>query len=264
MKIYYFVDCKFYKYIHVLKRKIRMIVVRQFSLSLFMLLFLTLSIIYYPCLIFSQSSNIPKLQVLKKGMDERITFPYNASNHDRKNSFEYKFKEPILNDWNIFINNNISYSNSPEAKTVIQLKEPYPSEKFVELTMFGDKSKKFSVAVNTNESGRLELYRNPFNGWSLDNPVVVSSGVDQGISVTDGKRIIVDKLSVNGFNLGSISVFGKDESTLPNSALKGSIQFEAIYGHPAQSFMYYMPLIVMIGVGGILLYLIKVKKREPS
>ncbi len=40
------------------------------------------------------------------------------------------------------------------------------------------------------------VYQNNFNGWSLDDPVVVTSGADQGISVTDGKRIVVDKLSI--------------------------------------------------------------------
>ncbi|MDQ6723089.1 MAG: hypothetical protein M3Z01_02320 [Thermoproteota archaeon] len=197
-------------------------------------------------------------------MDDKITFPYTSSNHDRKNPSIYVFKESIPNDWNVFINNNMSYSNNPEAKTVIQLKEPYPSEKFIELTMFGGKSKKFSIAVNTNESGRLQLYQNDFDGWSLDNPVVVTSGVDQGISVTDGKRIVVDKLSLNGFNLGSINVYGKDETTLPDSTLRGSILFEVLFGHPTQSFLYYMPLIVMVGVGGVILYLLKVKKRDRS
>lgn len=229
---------------------------------MFFLLFLALFIMYYPNITFSQLNDGPKLQVLKKNMDERIIFPYNASNHDRKNPSEFIFKEPIQNDWNVFINNNISYSNSPEAKTVIQLKEPYPSQKYVEITMFGDRSKKFSVAVNTNESGRLQLYQNNFNGWSSSNPVAITSGVDQGISVTDGDRIVVDKLSLNGFNLGSINVYGKDEPSLPNSALKGSIEFETIFGHPSQSNIYYMPLIVMIGVGGTLLLLLKLKKRN--
>lgn len=233
-----------------------------FSCTLFFLLFLALFIMYYPNITFSQLNDGPKLQVLKKNMDERIIFPYNASNHDRKNPSEFIFKEPIQNDWNVFINNNISYSNSPEAKTVIQLKEPYPSQKYVEITMFGDRSKKFSVAVNTNESGRLQLYQNNFNGWSSSNPVAITSGVDQGISVTDGDRIVVDKLSLNGFNLGSINVYGKDEPSLPNSALKGSIEFETIFGHPSQSNIYYMPLIVMIGVGGTLLLLLKFKKRN--
>jgi hypothetical protein len=241
-----------------------MILFRQFTFSYFLLLFLflTLSIIYYPSLSFSQSNDSPKFQVLNKNTDIRITFPYTASNHDRKNPSDYIFKEPILNDWNLFINNNISYSTSPEAKTVIQFKEPYPSEKFIELTMFGDKSKKFSIAVNTKESGRLQVYQNNFDGWSLDNPVVVTSGVDQGISITNGKRIVVDKLSLNGFNLGSINVYGKDEPQFPNSTLKGSIQFEAIFGHPAQSYIYYMPLIVLVGVGGIVIFLLKTKKRD--
>jgi hypothetical protein len=245
-----------------------MILFRHFDFYYgFFLLFLilTLSIIYYPGLSFSQSSeDSPKLQVLKKGNDERITFPYNASNHDRKNPSQYIFKEPIPNNWNIFINNSLYYTNSPEAKTIVQLKEPSPSEKYIELSMFGDKSKKFSVAVNTKEGGLLIVYQNNFNGWSLDNPVVVTSGADQGISVTDGKRIVVDKLGLNGFNLGSINVYGKDVSTLPDSVSNGYIGFEIIFGHPSQSYIYYMPLIVLVGVGGTVIFLLKVKRRSLS
>jgi hypothetical protein len=245
-----------------------MILFRHFDFYYgFFLLFLilTLSIIYYPGLSFSQSSeDSPKLQVLKKGNDERITFPYNASNHDRKNPSQYILNEPIPNNWNVFINNTLSYTNSPEAKTIVQLKEPYPSQKYIELAMFGDSSKKFSVAVHTNESGYLIVYQNNFNGWSLDNPVVVTSGADQGLSVTDGKRIVVDKLSLNGFTLGSINVYGKDASTLPDSVSNGYIGFEIIFGHPSQSYIYYMPLIVLVGVGGTVIFLLKVKKRSLS
>ena len=97
---------------------IKMIIYKQFSLPcfLFLFLFLTLSIIYYPSLIFSQSNDAPKFQVLKKDMDEKITFPYTALESYSKNPSEYVFKKPILNDWNVFLYNNIFYSNKPEAK----------------------------------------------------------------------------------------------------------------------------------------------------
>ena len=242
-----------------------MFLLRQFTLyyNFFLLfLFLTLSIIYYPALSFSQSDDNPKLQVLKKGNDERITFPYNASNHDRKNPSQFIFNEPIPNNWNVFINNSLSYTNNSEAKTIVQLKEPAPSEKYIELAMFGGESKRFSVAVNTKESGHLIVYQNNFNGWSLDNPVVITSGADQGISVTDGKRIVVDKLGLSGFTLGSINVYGKDVNTLPDSVSKGSMVFEIIFGHPSGSYIYYMPLIVLVGVGGTIIFLLKVKKRN--
>ena len=72
--------------------------------------------------------------------------PYNASNLARQNSLEYVFQEPILNNWILTIANKIFYSDNPEAKTVIQIKEPYPSEKFIEIAMFGDKSRKFYVS----------------------------------------------------------------------------------------------------------------------
>ncbi len=63
----------------------------------------------------------------------------------------------------------------------------------------------------------------------MDNHVVVTnvtSGVDNGIPITDGKRLIASNLSLYSFNLGSINVYGKDEFSFLDSELKGFMQFE--------------------------------------
>jgi hypothetical protein len=174
------------------------------------------------------------------------------------------FQEPILNNWILTIANKVFYSDNPEAKTVIQIKEPYPSEKFIEIAMFGDKSRKFYVAVNTNDTGYMKLYQNNMNGWSADKPVVLTHAIVQGLSVADGKRTIIDKLSLDGFNIGSIKVYGKDEAKLPSSALSGSIDFEVFFGNPSESPLYYLPLVMIVGVGGLLIFLLVFKKRRSK
>lgn len=135
----------------------------------------------------------------------------------------------------MLISNNVSYSDSnPGAKTIIQIKEPNPSVKFIELTMFGDVgSKKFIVALN-NGTGYSQLYANDQSGWSTDNSVFVTYGDNRGLTVTDGKKTVIDKLPLNGFNLGSISVYGKGDSTLPDSALGGAIKFGVVYGNSSK------------------------------
>ncbi len=227
-------------------------------------LFITFGIMCNPSLTFSQSNQSQDFQTFKKNNNERFTFPYSASNQERQNSTEYKFQDPVLNDWILLINNNLTYSNNPEAKTVIQIKEPSPSEKFIEITMFGDESKQFFVAANTNETGYMKLYENKENGWYGDNPVVLTHANVQGLSVSNGKRIVIDKLSLNGFKIGSIDVYGKDESQLPDSASSGYVNFEVLHGNPSQSPLYYLPFIVMVGVGGLVISLLVFKKRRQT
>ena len=107
------------------------------------------------------------------------------------------------------------------------------------------------------------MYENNQNGWSTDGPVTVSHANVQGLSVTNGKRIVLDKLGLNGFDVGSIDVYGKDESSMPNSTYGGgSIQFEVLSGNLSESILYYMPLVMIAGVGGTVIFLLFWKKRN--
>ncbi len=160
------------------------------------------------------------------------------------------------------IQNNLTYSNSENAKTVIKIQEPAPSEKFIELAMFSDKTGKFWAAINTNESGYIRVYEREKDGWSRDQPIFVAHANNQGLTITNGKRIIIDKLSVNDFVVGSVSIYGKDESTDPDNSNSGTISFDIIFGNPAESPLYYLPLITMIAIGSIVLVLIIRKKRD--
>ena len=218
--------------------------------------------IFSPNPSFSQSTNTSQeFQTAKTNVSESFVLPFNDTNTDRRNPVEYVFNEPKVNNWIISIYNNLSYYNDNASKTIIKIKEPPPSEKFIELMLFGDQSKRFIVSVNTNDTGYMRMYENNQNGWSTDGPVTVSHANVQGLSVTNGKRIVLDKLGLNGFNVGSIEVYGKDEPSMSNSTFGGSIQFEVLNGSLTESVLYYMPLVMIVGVGGTLIFLLFWKKR---
>ena len=205
-----------------------------------------------------------KYQVIKTKNREQFVLPYTASNDDRKHPLIYSYDNPKGLNWILTIQNNLSYAIRQDAKTIVKLQEPIPSEKFIEVAMFGDISKKFWVAVNTNESGYMRLYdESGSNGWSRDQPVIIAHGNNQGLTITNGKRIVVDKLSLDGFTLGSIVVYGKDDSDSPLNTYGGNLSFDVIYGNPAESPLYYLPVGMLIGVGGLVIGLVIFKKRKP-
>jgi hypothetical protein len=205
-----------------------------------------------------------KYQVIKTKNSEQFVLPYTASNDDRKHPLIYSYDNPKGLNWILTVQNNLSYAFRQDAKTIVKLQEPIPSEKFIEIAMFGDVSKKFWVAVNTNESGYMKLYdESGTNGWSRDQPVIIAHGNNQGLTITNGKRIVVDKLSLDGFTLGSIVVHGKDDSDSPLNTYGGNLSFDLIYGNPAESPLYYLPVGMLIGVGGLVIGLVIFKKRKP-
>jgi hypothetical protein len=200
--------------------------------------------------------------VIKSKNSERFIVDYNASNTFRRQPVVYEFSQPIPTNWQFTIQNNLSYSDSSDAKTIIKIQEPAPSEKFIELAMFSEKTGKFWVAINTNESGYIRVYERDQDGWSRDQPVFVAHANNQGLTITNGKRIIVDKLSVNDFIVGSVSIYGKDELTSPDNSNNGTISFDILFGNPADSPLYFVPLIVIIAMGIIILVLLVRKKRD--
>ena len=236
----------------------------------YLLSVLLIIIIFAPLLSSGQNQqqqlNLPqdKYQIIKTKNSEQFVLPYTVSNDYRKNPMIYTYDESKSDNWILTILNNLSYAIRPDAKTIVKLQEPAPSEKFIEIAMFGDVSKKFWVAVNTNETGYMKLYdESGTNGWSQEQPIIIAHGNNQGLTVTNGKRIVIDKLSLDGFTLGSIVVYGKDNSDSPLNAYGGDLSFNVIYGNPAESPLYYLPVGMLVGVGGLVIGLVIFKKRKP-
>ena len=199
--------------------------------------------------------------VTKSKSHERFVVPFSASNTDRKNPVIYTYEIPKDVSWILGIENNMTYNNSSESKTIIKLMENQPSEKFIELAMF-EQNEKFWIAVNTNESGYIRVHEQDTDGWSRDEPIMVAHANNQGLTVTNGKRIVIDRLSLDGFSLGSIAIYGKDDTDSPINTLDGYLSFDLTYGNPRDSPLYFLPIIMLVLVGGIVFYLLKIKKRD--
>ncbi|HEY9485519.1 MAG TPA: hypothetical protein VIQ04_02660 [Nitrososphaeraceae archaeon] len=199
--------------------------------------------------------------VTKSKSHESFVVPFSASNTDRKNPVIYTYEIPKDVSWILGIENNMTYNNSSESKTIIKLMENQPSEKFIELAMF-EQNEKFWIAVNTNESGYIRVHEQDTDGWSRDEPIMVAHANNQGLTVTNGKRIVIDRLSLDGFSLGSIAIYGKDDIDSPINTLDGYLSFDLTYGNPRDSPLYFLPIIMLVLVGGIVFYLLKIKKRD--
>lgn len=206
-------------------------------------------------------SNEDNLNVTKSKSHERFVVPFSASNTDRKNPVIHTYEIPKDVSWILNIENNMTYNNSSEAKTIIKLMENKPSEKFIELALF-EQNEKFWVAVNTNESGYIKVHEQDTDGWSRDEPIIVAHANNQGLTITNGKRIVIDRLSLNGFSLGSIAIYGKDDTDSPINTLEGYLSFDLLYGNPRDSPLYFLPIVMLVLVGGLVLYLLKIKKRD--
>jgi hypothetical protein len=218
-------------------------------------------ILFLPALTFAQGQEDYK--VVKSERSESFVLPYSAANRNDSDPLVYTFEQPKQPSWILGIQNNLSYIPREGARTIIKIQEPAPSEKYVEIAMYGDQSKRFWVAVNTPEAGYARLYDSE-NGWSTEGTVSVSHTENAGLSVTNGERTVVDRLDVNGFTAASIAVYGNDGNTTLANAYAGDITFEILYGSFEQSPIYYLPAAVMAGVGGIIIGLLILKKRKPS
>lgn len=204
---------------------------------------------------------IQPFNVIKTSKDESFVIPYQAANRDNRNPYVYKYDQSKGQNWIFTIDNKLVYAPGNDSKVVIMIKEAAPSTKYIQLFLYGDGAqKKFVVAVNVPETGYQIL---DTGQWVDKELVTVTNADNSGLSVTDGQRIAVDRLDIQGFDPASIEVYGKDESTAPPSATAGTLGLTILYGNLADSPTYYVPAAVMIGVGVLMGVLLYKKKRTP-
>lgn len=201
--------------------------------------------------------------VVKSDRSESFVLPSDASNHNYDSPLVYTFDEPKHASWIMTIRNNLVYVPNNDSKTIIRFQEAAPSEKYIELLMDGGKSKRYWVAVNTQEAGYARMY-DENHGWTTDAPISVTHVENGGLTVTNGKRIVLDRLDLDGFSLSSIAVYGNEGNKTTANTYGGDISFEILFGSFDRSSLYYVPLSVTLGVGGLIIGLLIFKKRKPE
>ena len=224
-------------------------------------LLLVVSVFLLPALAFAQSQE--DFQVVKTQGSESFVIPYTASNRNEQDPLVYTFDQIKQSSWIISIQDNMSYIPREGVRTIIKIQEPAPSEKFIELGIYGDESKRYWVAVNTPETGYARMYDSE-NGWSPEQPISVAYTANTGLTVTNGQRIVVDRLDLGSFAAASIVVYGNDKNSTLANAYAGDIAFQVLFGSFEQSPLYFVPIAVIAGIFGLVAALLIVKKRKPS
>lgn len=217
-------------------------------------------VLFLPALALAQEQDYT---VVKSDKSESFVLPYTASNQNEDSPLIYTFDDPKRPSWILTIWNNMSYVPSDDSRTIITIQEPTPSEKYIELAMYGGESKRYWVAVNTPEAGYARIYDQD-NGWTAEGPVSVTHSDNGGLTVTNGKRTVVDRLNLDGFAVGSIAVYGNDDEKITANTYAGDISFEILFGSFEQSSLYYVPLGITLGIGGVIIGLLIFKKRKPE
>ena len=225
-------------------------------------LLLVVSAFLLPALAFAQSQE--DFQVVKTQGSESFVIPYTASNRNEQDPLVYTFDQLKQSSWIISIQDNMSYIPREGVRTIIKIEEPAPSEKFIELGIYGDESKRYWVAVNTPETGYARMYDSE-NGWSPEQPLSVAYTENSGgLTVTNGQRIVVDRLDIGSFAAASILVYGNDKNSTLANAYAGDIAFQVLFGSFEQSPLYVVPIAIIAGIFGIVGALLIVTKRKPS
>jgi hypothetical protein len=214
-----------------------------------------------PALAWAQSE---QYQLIKSDNNEVFSFPFSAANQPVGEPLVYTYDTPKGPSWILTITNNLTYTGDDDSKMVTRIREPSPSEKFIEIAMYGGESKKFWVAVNVPGTGYARLYDNDVNGWSSESPIAISHVSGSGLSITDGKRIILDRFDLDEFTVGSIAVYGKDDLTSAANAASGNVQYDILFGSFEDSPLYFVPALVTAGIGGVIVTLLLIKKRKPT
>ena len=202
--------------------------------------------------------------IVKGERNEIFKLPYGAANHDRSNPVVYTYDSPVGNNWIMGIENKLEYTAKEDAKVMMVLREEPPSEKYIQVAMYGGETKRYSVWINQPEIGYLEIYRSNERGWSTVQPAGITHAENAGLTMSDGTRIVVDRLGVGGFNLASIEVYGNDEPGLTANTYAGELSINLAFGSIAGTPISYVPFVVMAVVGGTVGILLLLKKRKQT
>jgi hypothetical protein len=192
---------------------------------------------------------------------QSINIPANEFNKVRDDSELVQFEKTHAKSWQLTIQNELLYGN-PKGNAVIRLYDANVADKFVEIGMGSPPARKYWVAVNLPDQGYFPATRIDKDGWIEDSKIIAAYSDTQGVSVSNGKRIVVSNVKLDGFVVGSYSVYGMEEATDPPAINSGSFNIEIMSGDVSQNPIHYYPFYVTGAVGVIIGVLLLIKKRS--
>lgn len=190
-----------------------------------------------------------------------VEVPYGAFNVVAKNATVYKLDHEHVTNWQVEIENKLKYVN-PNSTAVIRLYEDLSKPKFIEIGMGAAPNYRFWVAVNTPEDGYFVIQDDNKLGWTPDKYVTATHSSNGGLTVSVGQKVAVTNLDIAGFTVREFTVHGMNSQYDPTPVNAGKMTLSFVSGDPSQNPIFYMPMIVLAVSIGLIILLLKTKKRS--
>ena len=190
-----------------------------------------------------------------------VEVPYGAFNVVAKNATVYKLDHEHVTNWQVEIENKLKYVN-PNSTAVIRLYEDLSKPKFIEIGMGAAPNYRFWVAVNTPEDGYFIIQDDNKLGWTPDKYVTATHSSNGGLTVSVGQKVAVTNLDIAGFTVREFTVHGMNSQYDSPPVNAGKMTLSFVSGDPSQNPIFYMPMIVLAVSIGLIILLLKTKKRS--
>lgn len=194
---------------------------------------------------------------------DKIVIPFDAANSTIDAPSLYRFKVKHIANWIVTISNNLIYNpENNDAKVILRFRNTFNTNEFLEVGMTGV-DRVLWFAVKKESIGYMTMYRNS-NAWFPERAIMMTYAQGERLSVNNGQRIVVDRLNIEQFAIDGVEVYGRDGIDAPYSALAGVITIEVVSGNPLDNPIMSIPFIITGAVAGIVLILLRFKRREKD
>jgi hypothetical protein len=219
----------------------------------FLLVSLLSILVFAPA--FAQEFTNPSLEF------QKVNVPASDFNTIQRDAVIIPFDKTHAESWQITLQNDLLYGN-PKGNAIIRIYDANIQDKFLEIGMGSPPERKFWVAMNFPDQGYLTATRIDKDGWYEGAKMIAAYNDMQGVSIGNGKRIVVTNVNLQEFVIGSYSVYGMDEQTDPPAINSGSLSIEVLSGDVSKNPIHYYPFYVTGVVGAIIGVLLVLKKRS--
>jgi hypothetical protein len=205
--------------------------------------------------VFAQESTNPSLEL------QNVDIHPSDFNKVESDLVVIPFEKRHAGMWQITIHNNLLYAN-PNGNAVLRLYDANVNDKFFEIGMGSPPDRRFWVAINLPDEGYVPATRLDRDGWYEGSKIIAAHSDTQGVSVGNGKRIVVSNFNLQDFVVGSYAVYGMADEADPPAINSGSFNFEILSGDVSKNPLHYYPYYVTGVVGAIIGALLILKKRS--
>ena len=162
--------------------------------------------------------------------------------------------------WQITIENKLLYAN-PIGSAIVRFYD-IDTDKFIEVGMDSPSDRRFWVGLQLPGEGYIPVTHIYKEGWYDNAKIILAYNDDQGVSISNGKRVVVTNLDLKGFSVNAYSVYGMVESTDPPAINSGKFTFDILSGDVSKNPLHYYPFYVSGAVAALVGILLLIKKRS--